>query len=85
MSRGLTTLRTEGVGANTVPEREQHVQRPCGGREHSVSDGQTGSSGCWSAAREGEVGDGPEEENPSQVKHGFVSLAEDCHLYPCGN
>lgn len=85
MSRGLTTLRTEGVGANTVPEREQHMQRPCGGREHSVSDGQRGSSGCWSAAREGEVGDRPEEENPSQVKHGFVSLAEDCHLYPCGN
>lgn len=44
------------MGANTVPERAA-----CGGRERSVFDGQRGSSGCWSAAREGAVGDEPED------------------------
>ena len=73
------------MGAKTVLKREQHVQRPCGGREHRVCEGQRGRSGCWSEAREGEVGDEPEEENPCQARHGSVSLAEDCHLYPCGN
>lgn len=34
------------MGAKTVLEREQHVQRPCGGREHSVFEGQRGRSGA---------------------------------------
>lgn len=85
MSRGLTTLRTGRVWEQTqCPEREQHVQRPCGGREHSVSDGQRGSSGCWSAARREKWVMGLEEENLPKVKHGFVSLAEDCHLILVG-
>ena len=40
------------MGVRTVLEREQHVQRPCGGREHRVFEAQRGRSACWSAARE---------------------------------